>query len=77
MVPLGKIVPLDITLWPMGMVFVTGEGIMLRISGHDMNYPEVELVRLTEPDDENVGRHTLWTGGEYESHLELPIIPNA
>lgn len=71
----GTIVCLDITLWPMGMVFTEGEGIMLRVSGHDMTYPEVDLVRLTEAADENVGTHVIHTGGRYDSHLILPIIP--
>ncbi|KAK5043483.1 hypothetical protein LTR84_011952 [Exophiala bonariae] len=70
----GSIVPLDITLWPMGMVFGPNEGILLRVSGHDMNYPELEVVRLRETDDENVGVHTIWAGGSYDSHLVIPII---
>jgi predicted acyl esterase len=73
-IPHGTIVPLDITLWPMGMVFEEGEGIMLRVAGHDMCLPEVEFLRATEADDENFGTHELWMGGEYDSHIVLPFI---
>ena len=74
-VPKGKIVPLQITLWPTGMTFAPGEGIMLRVSGHEMGLPEVEHLRPTVPDDENIGRHNLFTGGRYDSVVILPIIP--
>jgi hypothetical protein len=73
-VPKGTIVPLNITLWPMGMVFEEGEGIMLKVAGHDMCLPEVEFLRETEAVDENVGIHELWMGGGYDSHLILPFI---
>ena len=64
----GVVVPLDMTFWPIGMIFAEGEGIMLRISGHDM------LIRLKEPDDENVGFHVIHSGEQYDSYLEIPII---
>ncbi|RAH48129.1 CocE/NonD family hydrolase [Aspergillus brunneoviolaceus CBS 621.78] len=70
----GTIVPLDIGLWPMGMVFGPGEGIVLRVSGHDMCFPEVDFMRPTEPDDENQGAHVVYGGGEYASHLVLPFV---
>ncbi len=70
----GSIVSLDITLWLIGMVFAKGEGIMLRISGHDMCLPEFEGVRLTEAVDSNVGIHNVYTGKEYPSSLTLPVI---
>ena len=71
----GTVVRLEITLWPMGMVFAEGEGIVLRVSGHDMSHPEVELIRITEAVDENVGTHVIHTGGQYDSQLIVPVIP--
>lgn len=73
-IPPGEVVRLEIPLWPIGMVFVKGEGIMLRISGHDMSLPETGLCVLTEPEDDNIGKHVLHTGGEYRSLLCLPKI---
>ncbi|KAB2572782.1 putative serine esterase [Lasiodiplodia theobromae] len=73
-VPPGTIVPLEIPVWPIGMVFEEGEGIMLRVAGHDLRLPEIEFFRLKEPNDKNVGRHVVYTGGKYDSHLILPVI---
>ena len=73
-IPPGTIVPMEITLWPMGMVFAENEGIMLRIAGHFLSAPLNEMTRLREPDDENIGQHEIHTGGEYDSCLTLPMI---
>ncbi|KAG7410050.1 Cocaine esterase [Fusarium oxysporum f. sp. rapae] len=70
----GTIVRLEIPIWPIGMVFAAGEGIALNVSGHDMCLPETDLCRLTEPEDDNVGRHYVHTGGKYDSHLIIPVI---
>lgn len=70
----GTIVPLEITLWPMGMVFAENEGIMLRVAGHFLSAPLYEMNRLQEPEDENVGQHYIHTGGKYDSYVTLPII---
>lgn len=71
----GKVVKLEITLWPTGMVFGEGEGLMLRIAGHDMNNPEVEMTRLKEPEDVNKGEHDVHTGGGgYASFIVISIV---
>lgn len=70
----GTVVPLDITLWPMGMVFAAGEGIMLRIAGHFLSAPVVEAMKPKATDDENVGQHHIHTGGKYDSRLILPVV---
>ncbi|KAG7414189.1 putative serine esterase [Fusarium oxysporum f. sp. rapae] len=70
----GTVVGLEIPIWPIGMVFEAGEGIALNVSGHDMCLPETDLCRVTGPEDENIGRHFLHTGGKYDSHLIIPVI---
>ncbi|KAH9817010.1 cocaine esterase [Teratosphaeria destructans] len=70
----GAVVELEIPIWPVGMVFAPGEGVMLRVSGHDMCLPETGMCVLTEPEDENVGTHVVHTGGKYGSCLTLPVI---
>ncbi|KAL4736737.1 Alpha/Beta hydrolase protein [Aspergillus similis] len=70
----GVAVPLLIPIWPVGMVFEAGEGLMLRVSGHDMAFPEAENLRPTSPVDENRGIHTVYTGGKHESCLMVPVI---
>ncbi|OJJ78173.1 hypothetical protein ASPBRDRAFT_656495 [Aspergillus brasiliensis CBS 101740] len=73
-VPPGTIVPLEITLWPMGMVLAAGEGILLRVGGHFLSAPSVVAMKHQESDDENVGQHYVHTGGKYASSLVLPVI---
>jgi uncharacterized protein len=70
----GTKVRLEIPLWNLGMVFAPGEGIMVRVSGHDMSLPEIAGCKLDEPDDDNVGKTTLHTGGQYDSSITLPFI---
>jgi uncharacterized protein len=69
----GTIVKVEITLWPMGMVFEAGEGLMLRVGGHDMIYPETDKI-IQATDNENVGVHNIHAGGKYDSVLVLPFI---
>ena len=73
-IPPGTKTRLEIPIWPIGMIFAPGEGLMLRVSGHDKCLPELESCRLYEPEDDNVGRTTLYTGGEFDSTLTLPFI---
>ena len=70
----GTVVPLDITLWPMGMIFAAGEGIMVRVAGRFLSEPSVEAMRPPVTDDENVGQHHIFTGGQYDSSLVLPVV---
>lgn len=70
----GTIVPLEITLWPMGMVFAAGEGILLRVGGHFLSAPSVVLMKPQETDDENIGQHYIHTGGSHDSCLVLPVV---
>lgn len=70
----GSKVRLEIPIWPIGMVFAPGEGILLRIAGHDLCLPETEACRLAEPEDENVGKHIVHTGGTFDSSLSVPFI---
>ncbi|PVH69705.1 alpha/beta-hydrolase [Cadophora sp. DSE1049] len=70
----GSVVKIEITLWPMGMVFAPGEGVMLRVSGHDMAYPESDRIKVDTAGNENIGAHEIHTGGVYDSFVVLPII---
>ena len=70
----GNIVSLDITFWPMGMVFAEGEGITLLIAGHFLSEPVNAMLKLQALDDENEGQHQVHTGGRYDSCLVLPIV---
>ena len=70
----GTVVPMEITLWPMGMLFAAGEGMMVRVGGRFLSEPTSEMMRPKVADDENVGLHTIHTGGKYDSKLVLPVV---
>ncbi|KAF2117227.1 Alpha/Beta hydrolase protein [Lophiotrema nucula] len=71
----GAVVELEIPIWPIGMVFGSGEGISVIIAGHELKLPEqVSAPGPTEPNDENKGKHVVYTGGERASFLMLPVL---
>ncbi|KAL2839806.1 hydrolase CocE/NonD family protein [Aspergillus pseudoustus] len=70
----GQIVPLDISIWPYGIIFEEGDVLCVTISGYHPN----EHCRPTDPRPElrNQGTHKFYSGGdEYDSFLLLPFIP--
>jgi predicted acyl esterase len=69
----GLIVPIDLQIWPTGMVFHAGQQLQLAIAGFDYT--------LSRPADRpralpmNKGMHVIHTGGRYDSYLLVPVIP--
>jgi predicted acyl esterase len=69
----GQIVPIELPLWPTGMVFHAGQQLQLVIAGYDY--------MLSRPADRpvttslNKGVHVIHTGGRYDSYLLVPVIP--
>jgi len=69
----GEIVPVDIEIWPMSMLWHAGEQLRVVISGH-----YIREEGWTEPFTwalRNKGYHIIHTGGKYDSHLLVPVIP--
>ena len=61
-------VPLEIEIWPSATFFETGSTLRLAIQGHDAaRYPGFRHRKLV-----NRGRHTIFTGGRYDSYLTVP-----
>ena len=71
----GKIVEMNIGIWPMGIVYEKGEGLRLQISGKTMVLPEWDNphVKNMEPNF-NVGFHNIHLGGEHQSYLLVPKL---
>ena len=67
----GEIVGVEIEILPSSTRFEPGERLRLVISGRDVFSNAMHHHRELC----NQGRHTLYTGGAYDSHLLLPIIP--
>lgn len=69
----GEIVALDIPLWPYAMRFHAGETLQLRVNGEDL-LVRPEFPKLPRITTLNRGRHVVYTGGEHDSHLLLPVV---
>ena len=74
----GVPVKLEIAFAPMGMIYYPGEQLQVMITGYPLN-PSDAACPL-DPDGPqfescNRGRHIIFTGGEYDSGLIIPVIP--
>ncbi len=69
----GEIVPVDIEIVPHSRLWHKGQAIRVEIAGtylRDENWIEP----LTW-DTDNHGQHVVHTGGQYDSYLQIPVIP--
>jgi predicted acyl esterase len=67
----GEVVPVEIEILPSSTLFAAQETLRLVIQGRDVFSNAMHHHRELC----NLGNHTLYTGGHYDSHLLLPIIP--
>jgi putative CocE/NonD family hydrolase len=68
-----EIVPVDIEIWPSSKIWHAGQHLRVVVSGH-----YVRKEGWFEPfawDLCNRGHHIIHTGGKYDSHLLVPVIP--
>ncbi|MGC9669794.1 CocE/NonD family hydrolase [Planosporangium sp. 12N6] len=68
----GQIVPIEIPLYPIGLIMHPGEQLRLVIAGH--NLIGTGMPRMSDAHANNHGRHIIHTGGRHDSHLLLPIL---
>lgn len=68
----GTVVRLEIPIWPTGISFEAGESLAVKVSGHYMSFMEFEP--LNGASHRNKGKHTIYFGGQYDSHLVVPLI---
>jgi predicted acyl esterase len=70
----GDIVPVEIQIWPAGIVFHAGEQLQLAVAGYD-NVTEGRGQDRPRASPLNKGDHIIHTGGKYDSYLLAPVIP--
>ena len=70
----GEVVPCEIAIWPSCTLYHTGEKLVIDISG---KYGVKDDLLRGYNNLVNKGRHSIYTGGKYDSHLLVPIIPEA
>ena len=69
----GKIVPVEIEILPSSTLFRAGETLEVAIQGRD----HFEHHALAHENTANKGTHIIHMGGDYDSHLLVPVIPQA
>jgi predicted acyl esterase len=70
----GEIAPVEVEIWPTSVVFAPGEQLVLEVASRDD--PGLDPFLHNHPVDRvQSGSVTVHTGGEYDSHLFLPLIP--
>ena len=67
----GEVVPVEIEILPSSTLFRAGETVEVAIQGHD----HFKHHALAHEKTVNKGRHIIHFGGDYDSHLLVPVIP--
>lgn len=68
----GEVVPVDIAIVPTSRMFHAGERLRIQIAGRYIREGWFEPLAW---DAENKGTHIVHTGGQYDSWIEIPVIP--
>jgi len=71
----GVPVPVEIEIWPSSTRFAKGETLRVVVQGSDIYRYARWIVRAGHPKTINAGVHVIRTGGRYDSHLLVPVIP--
>ena len=71
----GEIVPVDIEIWPSSTLFEPGEKLRLVVQGSDIGMYWGEVATYGHLNTVNMGDHIIYSGGKYDSHLLVPVIP--
>lgn len=72
----GEIVPVEIEIWPSSTLFRAGEHMRVVVMGKDPFPPQSDpgVIIALHPETRNAGRHIIHTGGQYDSHILVPVI---
>jgi predicted acyl esterase len=68
----GEIVSIEIEFWPISRIWHAGEQLRVDIAGH---YFREGWFEPFDYDYINEGKHIIHAGGEYDSYLQVPVIP--
>ena len=71
----GEIVPVDVEIWPHSRMFHKGESLRVEITGRFVRTEWYEDAKMGFITDNGEGIHVLHTGDEYESFLQIPVVP--
>ncbi len=68
----GQIVPVEIEIWPISRIWHKGQAIRITVQGV---YKREGWTFAEHPEFTNKGNHIIHAGGEYDSYLQIPVIP--
>ena len=68
-------VPVEIEIWPTNVVFEAGESLRVIVKGTQLTQHPGSGFEIQYGPLNNAGEHVLYTGGRYDSHLLIPVIP--
>ena len=68
----GEIVPVDIRIVPSARIWHKGEKLRIQIAGYYIREGWFEPLAW---DTDNHGNQLIYTGGQYESFIQVPVIP--
>lgn len=68
----GEVVPVEVEIYPYSRIWHKGEVLRLRIAGRYIRDPWFEPFTW---ELNNKGNHIIHTGGQYDSFLQIPVIP--
>ena len=70
----GEIVPVDIEIIATSTRFFGGESLKITVQGTDIFRDDKVPQTMLHETTVNKGKHSIWTGGPFESALVMPII---
>ena len=68
----GQIVPIDVEFYPTSRIWHKGEKLRLRLAGRYIREGWFEPFHW---ETDNVGNTVIYTGGEHQSWLQIPVVP--
>ncbi|MEP6751307.1 MAG: CocE/NonD family hydrolase [Candidatus Dormiibacterota bacterium] len=71
----SQIVPVEIEIWPSGTRFGAGQQLRLLVQATDIQQYPAGVVSMAHSVTRNAGAHVIHTGGQYDSHLLVPVVP--
>jgi putative CocE/NonD family hydrolase len=71
----GQIVPVEVEIWPSGTRFGAGEQLRVLVQPTDIQQYPAGVVSMAHSVTRNAGAHVIHTGGKYDSHLLIPVVP--
>jgi len=72
----GVPVPVEIEIWPSSTLFRAGETLRVVVKGMDIYRDALPMLPFARHEElRNAGTHVIHAGGDYDSHLLVPVIP--